>query len=464
MQEDSTKELTPLPSRNDSIDIYLLEGNINAQSVDYGAISETEMNSNVVNNTQCSIQIGTCDLLIFYLIYWNVNISKKLFFPFIIQFSAYYDVSIISFSLIVCSYEIGCILSNILNILYTFHHIQIRILLFLLIITVCLSYFISRIFNTFLILFIVRLFVGFSCNITYTKLKEIIDNFPKSTISNLKSGNNGIGSNFGSTMNWIIIAILLQRTSIEYIWNYLIICAGITACFCYYLPHCNISEALSSISNQDYNKIELRPHLIWYMLNGFFLYMSYYAFLSTFGIWITTEFELIVEQFGYELVIIALAEYIGYSLYQWLKKFETKSIHISMWTQTGSIIAITALSIAVAVNSKRIFVIWIFIFMYTMFMEMVFVSLNNSRSKMLPMATNLFNPRFRKINSFIDIVRQCGAISGIISSLCILKGHGFLYVLQSIMVIQFIGLLCICMTHYEYQRFIKIQIDSIILT
>eukprot|EP01084_Bolivina_argentea_P184944 318960_1 len=202
-------------------------------------------------------KLTKCDILIFFIIFWNIYNSRKLLFPFTQEFSTFYDTSIQSFSYILASYDLGGLFTLFLTI-FSFNKIRINLMLFSLVISISILYIFISFSNTLITLFVTRMLIGFICTFLQAQIRATLSSFLKKNDENIVSDNGtDIESNdmakalifcecgwWSSTISWVFVGIILNHSNVDSVWYYVACCALIASIFCFWLPKCNLSDVI----------------------------------------------------------------------------------------------------------------------------------------------------------------------------------------------------------------------------
>jgi len=361
-------------------------------------------------------QLNNWDVLIFTFIFWNIYLSRKLLYPFTKEFSAFYGVPITSFSFVLSAFDIGGCLSVSLTLLPSFHHIRIRLLMFLLVFALSAFYVLAAFCFELSLLFVVRMGMGFISNTVSSEIRGVLSVFTKDSEPSTNHNASGCTETehsdkasasenklarfillaetswFTSSAGWVVIGVILHRFNVDYVWYFGAICAFMTAMQCYFLPRFTVSDILTKnrdsadlLDEETPGAVERETdstpsilshgetvwtqyHLYWFFLGQFLYIFGYSAFVATFGPFMQSAYGLNAEQLGFQTAFISVAEGVALIVCHFTAKYKT-----NLWRAIMSaLITVTAAAIfAVALwaGEAPIVVVWIMLFVYTLWME-----------------------------------------------------------------------------------------------
>lgn len=460
-------EWTPLNSRTNSIVSNETVESINIPVESYGSVIKLPDNYRELNY---------CDLISFFIIFWNVYASRKLLYPFTTEFSDFYGLSLQSFSFILSSYDMGGFLSVIISCFPPFHNVRIYILLFFVMLFVVILYSLLAFSEIFITLFIIRFLIGFIFTITQAQVRGIISVFLKSTNSkNPESGKLGSGlvfiesSWFFSTINWVIVGVVLNQFSVVYIWYLMSLYAIIGAMSSYFLPSTTISQVLTikkyqSVANNSVNVLDdsndknslLKQYHLHFFFVGYMLFsIAFNAYLATFGAWITMEYRLNAQELGINTIVISCGECLAFILVGILQKY-FKNIKILLFGVIGCISSMTTFMLLLKFNFFTQTIIWTLIFLFTLCSEISYLNL---------LIVNLYiTPKGLETRSSLTtgVCSRLGAIIGVIGGPKIVKLYGFPYLIQIVGTFQLAAFILFCVSFWQFnKKILRLTFDII---
>ena len=450
-------EWTPLNSRTNSIVSNEANESINIPFESYGAVIKLPDNYRELNY---------CDLIVFFIIFWNIYASRKLLYPFTTEFSEFYGLSLQSFSYILSSYDIGGFLSIIISCFPPLHNVRIYILLFCIMISVVVLYTMLAFSDIFITLFIIRFLIGFIFTITQAQVRGAISTFLKSTNSS-KNPEGKLGSGlvfiesawFFSTINWVLVGLVLNQFSVVYIWYLMGIYSMIGAMSSYFLPSSTISQVLAikkyqSVANNSINVLDdsndnkslLRQYHLHFFFIGYMIWsIAFNAYFATFGAWITMEFDLNPEQLGINTIVISCGECLAFIIVGILQKY-FKNVTILLVGVIGCISIMTVFMLLLKFNFYTQTIIWTLIFGFTLCSEISYLNL---------LIVNLYiTPKGLETRSSLTtgVCSRLGTVLGVIGGPKIVKLYGFSYLIQMIGSFQFAAFILFCISFWRFNK------------
>ena len=447
------EESLPLNADTKASDIDAVES--------YGAIvSKVENRYRELNNW---------DILIFTLIFWNLYLCRKLMYPFTQEFAQFYDIPVTSFSFILSAFEIGGASSIILTLFPSLHNIRIRLMIFLMIFTVGILYFILSFCYIFISLFILRMGMGFLGTTIVAQLRAIMSIFTKEGDDNQQTKNNKSTETetkltfrvlacelswFTSSVGWIIVGVILHRLNVLYVWYFGCICAVLTSLTCYFLPSLSVSHVLSMKSklNMKENTDELQKqsllkqyHLYPFFFGSIVFGCGYSMFLATFGPWMQLKFNLNAEQLGFQTLFISFAELTALLTTSCASKYKT-NMWLCIFATTMCVLSSMVFIIGLSFDIIDEIFVWILLFVLTMFVEYSFLNFIVANLTMTPHGLE------SKSSLLLQTLGRASSVVGVIMGLHIMDSYGFILVMECIFGCYLMALISFVFSHKMFQR------------
>jgi len=266
-----------------------------------------------------------------------------------------------------------------------------------------------------------------------------------------------------------VIGVILHRFNVLYVWDFGAICALITALCCYFLPRFTVSDILeqkksadlsdedglnlngngqsqtidsvSSLSSNQKQRVTVweQKHLYWFFLGQFLYIFGYCAFVATFGPFMQTAYGLNAEQLGFQTIFISVAEGIALVVASFTAKYKT-NLWRAIMSAVITVSAATIFAIALWIGEVPIVVVWVMLFVYTLWMEHAHL---NCIVCVLEMTPHGLESKSALLGQFVT---SLASIAGLIMGPHIVIWSGFPMMMRVLVIAQLLAVLTWCVS------------------